>query len=130
MEDASRDDAHVEHRAALRDIRQQQIDERMLAVESRTSPVLECDDTLDCRQVALAERVVLLTKKTFPPLLCGPSSMADLLSRMGLVLIVVAWQTPGGRMSCWPCVPLVWGRPGSAAFVIPARHSCGVVANI
>ena len=66
MEDASRDDAHVEHRAALRDIRQQQIDERMLAVESRTSPVLECDDTLDCRQVALAERVVLLTKKTFP----------------------------------------------------------------
>jgi hypothetical protein len=65
-----------------------------------------------------------------PSLLCGPSSTANRLSRMGLVLIVVVRRTLGSRMSCWSCVPLVWGRPGSTTFVIPARDGCRVLARI
>jgi hypothetical protein len=38
----------------------------VLAVERRTTPILQRDNLFDRREVTLAERVILLAKKTLP----------------------------------------------------------------
>jgi hypothetical protein len=59
--------AHVEHLAAFCDVGQQNIHEWMLPIECR-APLIFCrNDPLDGREIAFAERVVLLAKETFPP---------------------------------------------------------------
>jgi hypothetical protein len=58
---------HVEHLTAFYDVRWQDINERMPAVERRTPPIFGGNDSLDYRQVALAERIVLIAKETLPP---------------------------------------------------------------
>jgi hypothetical protein len=57
----------IEHLAAFRDIREQHIHEGVLSVERRTSLIFRRNDSLNCSEVALTERVVLRTKETFTP---------------------------------------------------------------
>jgi hypothetical protein len=65
--DLTRKFAEIQHLSAFRDVREQHIHEGVLAVERRTSPIFGCNDSLDGREVALAERVVLRAKEVFPP---------------------------------------------------------------
>jgi len=58
--------AEIERLPAFRNVREQHIHEGVLAVERRTTPILQRDNLFDRREVTLAERVVLLAKKTLP----------------------------------------------------------------
>jgi hypothetical protein len=51
----------------FRDIREQHIHEGVLAIERRTSLIFGRNDSLNCSDVALTERVVLRAKETFTP---------------------------------------------------------------
>jgi hypothetical protein len=64
-----------------RDIREQHIHEGVLSVEGRTSVIFGRNDSLNCSEVALTERVVLRAKETFTPSCLGStqSSMIRLL---------------------------------------------------
>ena len=59
--------AEIERLPAFRNVREQHIHEGVLAVECRTSLIFRCNDPLDCREVALAERVVLRAEEVFSP---------------------------------------------------------------
>ncbi len=58
--------ADVKNFAAFRNVRKQDIYERVLPVERWTALVLQCRDTVDCRQVSIAESVILGSEQTFP----------------------------------------------------------------
>jgi hypothetical protein len=60
--------ADVEHFAAFCNVRQQDIYEGMLPVESRTARIFERCDALDRQQVSIAESVILGSEQTFPAL--------------------------------------------------------------
>jgi hypothetical protein len=62
-----REFTHIEHLATFRDIREQHIHEGVLAVERCTSLIFGRNDSLNCSEVALTERVVLRAKETFTP---------------------------------------------------------------
>ena len=55
--------SEIEHLPAFRDVRQQNIHEWVLAVKCGTAPIPGRDDSFDCRQVALAQRIVLCPKE-------------------------------------------------------------------
>src|SRR6266511_1635434 len=64
--------ADSENFATVGDIRQQDVDEGILAIERRTSLVFGGDDSFDGREIALAEHVVLFAKETrFPSIRLG-----------------------------------------------------------
>ena len=58
--------ADVEHFAAFCNVRKQDIYEGMLPVESKTALIFGRRDALDCRQVSIAESIILGSKQTFP----------------------------------------------------------------
>ena len=58
--------ANVEHFAAFRNVRKQDIYEWMLPVESWTALIFCRCDALDRRQVSIAESVILGSEQTFP----------------------------------------------------------------
>ena len=60
--------ADVEHFAAFCNVRQQDIYEGMLPVESKTALIFERCDALDRQQVSIAESVILGSEQTFPAL--------------------------------------------------------------
>ena len=64
---STRELTRVKRLAAFRNVGQQNVYKRVLAIERRASLVFGCDDSLDRREVALAKRVVLLAIKAFPP---------------------------------------------------------------
>ena len=59
--------ARIERLLTFRDVGQQNIHERTLAVERRTAPVLGNDNPLDRCKIELAERIVLYPKQTSSP---------------------------------------------------------------
>jgi hypothetical protein len=59
--------ARIERLLTFRDVGQQNIHERMLAVERRSAPVLGDDNPLDRCKIELAERIVLYPKQTSSP---------------------------------------------------------------
>ena len=54
---------HVEHLTAFCDVRQQHINEWMPGVQRRTPPMFGRNNSLNYRQVALAERISLVAKE-------------------------------------------------------------------
>jgi hypothetical protein len=58
--------AHIERLSAFRDVGQQNIHKRMLSVECRSTLVLGSGNSLNRRQIELAEGVVLRAKQTSP----------------------------------------------------------------
>ena len=70
--------ADVEHFAAFCNVRKQHIYEGMLAVECQAALIFGRCDALDCRQVSIAESVILGSEETFPAFE-GPSGINPII---------------------------------------------------
>jgi hypothetical protein len=117
--------ADVEHFAAFCNVRQQDIYEGMLPVESRTALIFERCDALDRRQVSIAESVILGSEQTFPALK-GPPGINPIIhdapayKRCHLFRAVPAVK----QQSIAAVGAIVYGKPGEprdsrAALVLP-----------
>ena len=117
--------ADVEHFTAICNVRQQDIYEWMLPVESKTALIFGRCDALDRRQVSIAESVILGSEETFPAFQ-GPSGINPIIhyvpayERCHLLRAVPAVK----QQSIAAVGAIVYGEPGEqrysrAALVLP-----------
>jgi hypothetical protein len=117
--------ADVEHFTAFCNVRQQDIYEWMLAVESKTALIFGYCDALDRRQVSNAESVILGSEQTFPAVE-GPPGINPIIhdvtayERSHLLRAVPAVK----QQSIAAVGAIVYGEPGEprysgAALVLP-----------
>ena len=116
--------ADVEHFAAFCNVRKQDIYEWVLPVESKTALIFGRCDALDCRQVSIAESVILGSEQTFLALK-GPPGInpiihdASTYKRCHLFRAIPAVK----QQSIAAVGAIVYGKPGeprdSRAALVP-----------
>jgi len=105
----------IKHLATFRDIREQHIHEGVLAIERRTSLIFGRNDSLNCSEVALTERVVLRAKETFAPSCLGSTQSSMTRLRMNALIV------SGPSHACSSNPSLSWGPSWIARSVSRTR---------